>query len=235
MAEHRYHRLKKKYDLEQTTVSNCHFISQGFLRLISFHSWKLKQRPLFKREKQNTKKINNSLAICDKFPSFHLDRASELKRPFERKKKFEKRNRNEIANRNFDVHREVDKHIEERKLTTKSMVQVNPRVEHDVSPKKEMAKITPIAKSKFQRPVHLLHRRLNRGKVYQNNNSRMIHEGLLAFDENMDKLRVFTPRDTKLEVNDFYGKKINTKAGKGCTTSKKKKQRLKLNGAFSRL
>ena len=45
--------------------------------------------------------------------------------------------------------------------------------------------------------IHLLQRRVNPGRMYQQNNDRISYEELLAFDQNVDQLRAFTERDVK--------------------------------------
>ena len=70
------------------------------------------------------------------------------------------------------------------------------------SSKKERAQILP--ENVFRRPVHLLRRHLKPERVYRKSNGPMSHEELLAFDQNMDQLRVFTERDVKwAPVKDF--------------------------------
>ena len=52
--------------------------------------------------------------------------------------------------------------------------------------------------------IHLLQRRVNPGRMYQQNNDRISCEKLLAFDQNIDQLRVFTEKDVKWrEIKDF--------------------------------
>ena len=87
------------------------------------------------------------------------------------------------------------------------------------SSKKETAQILP--ENVFRRPVHLLRRHLKPERVYQKSNGPMSHEELLAFDQNIDHLRVFTERDVKwAQVKDFSGKKIDpNKTGDGDITS----------------
>lgn len=76
------------------------------------------------------------------------------------------------------------------------------------SSKKEGAQILP--GNAFRRPAHLLRRHLKPERVYRYSNGPMSHEELLAFDQNMDQLRVFTERDVKwVQVKDFSGKKID--------------------------
>ena len=42
-----------------------------------------------------------------------------------------------------------------------------------------------------RRAIHLLQRRINPGRMYQQNNDRISYEELLAFDQNIDQLRSF--------------------------------------------
>ena len=60
--------------------------------------------------------------------------------------------------------------------------------------------------------IHLLQRRVNPGRMYQQNNDRISSEELLAFDQNIDQLRAFTERDVKWSnMKDFSGKVIDPK------------------------
>ncbi|CAH3034939.1 unnamed protein product, partial [Porites lobata] len=60
--------------------------------------------------------------------------------------------------------------------------------------------------------IHLLQRRVNPGRMYQQNNDRISYEELLAFDQNIDQLRAFTERDVKWSnMKDFSGKVIDPK------------------------
>ena len=65
--------------------------------------------------------------------------------------------------------------------------------------------------------IHSLQRRINPGRMYQQNNDRISYEELLAFDQNIDQLRAFTERDVKWrEIKDFTGKVIDPeKTGNG--------------------
>ena len=60
--------------------------------------------------------------------------------------------------------------------------------------------------------IHLLQRRVNPGRMYQQNNDRISYEELLAFDQNIDQLHAFTERDVKWSnMKDFSGKVIDPK------------------------
>ena len=68
--------------------------------------------------------------------------------------------------------------------------------------------------------IHLLQRRVNPGRMYQQNNDRISYEELLGFDQNIDELRSFTQRDVKWrEIKDLTGKVIDPeKTGNGSIT-----------------
>ena len=65
--------------------------------------------------------------------------------------------------------------------------------------------------------IHLLQRRINPGRMYQQHKDHTSYEELLAFDQNIDQLRAFTERDVKWrEIKDFTGKVIDPeKTGNG--------------------
>ena len=93
--------------------------------------------------------------------------------------------------------------------------------ESNNSTMREMVKIAPITEKAFRRPVHFLRRRFKPGSAYRHGHGQMSHEELLAFDQNMDQLPVFTERDVKsTAVKDFDGKKMYPeKAGDSDITS----------------
>lgn len=94
-------------------------------------------------------------------------------------------------------------------LPRNEQVEVSATSQKDHSPKQDMATISPIDEKAFRRPVHLLRRRIKPERVYRHGHGQMSHEELLAFDQNMDQLRVFTDRDKKMEMRDFYGTKFD--------------------------
>lgn len=71
-----------------------------------------------------------------------------------------------------------------------------------------------------RKAIHLLQRRVNPGRMYQQNNDRISYEELLAFDQNIDQLCALTDRDVKWSnMKDFSGKVIDPKTtGKGDIT-----------------
>ena len=80
-------------------------------------------------------------------------------------------------------------HRQEKEATTSTMSQKTPR-----------------------NSIHLLQRRVNPGRMYQQNNDRISYEELLAFDQNIDQLHAFTERDVKWSnMKDFSGKVIDPK------------------------
>ena len=52
--------------------------------------------------------------------------------------------------------------------------------------------------------IHLLQRCVNPGRMYQQNNDCISYEELLAFDQNINRLRAFTERDVKWRERGFY-------------------------------
>ena len=74
----------------------------------------------------------------------------------------------------------------------------------------EVATISTKSQKVPRHAIHLLQRRVNPGRMYQQNNDRISYEELLAFDQNIDQLRAFTERDVKWrEIKGFTGKVID--------------------------